>query len=93
MTNEVLTHHNGNHYIVVKEELVDGDLYVTIDGENYKVLWCYERKEKFTRIYRKRFSGFTSNIIIQGSVPVVPVAAPVGELFFFNYVYTGATEM
>ena len=97
MTNGVLIHHKGNQYIVVKEELVDGDLYVTIRGEDYKVLWCYERKEKYARVYRTFFpfavSGVTAHTIAQDLVPVVPMEAPVTELFFFDYVYTGTTEM
>lgn len=96
MTNGVLIHHKGNQYIVVKEKLVEGDLYVTIRDEDYKVLWCYERKEKYARIYRPFFpfvSGVTMQTISQDLVPVVPMEAPVAQLFYFDYVYTGATEM
>lgn len=95
--NGTLIHHNGNQYIVVEDDLVDGDLYVTVDKKNYKVLWCYEKTQKYARIYRTFFpfavTGVTAQTIAQDLVPIVPMDLPIAELFYMDFVYTGATEM
>jgi hypothetical protein len=86
--------YKGNHYIVNDEQIVEGDLYVTIDKVDYKVLWCFEKEHKYARVYRIFMpfaSGVTMNTIAQDLVAVQPMGAPRGELFYMDFVYTGAT--
>jgi len=86
--------YKGNHYIVNGDKLVEGDLYVTIDKVDYKVLWCFEKGQKYARVYRifmPIVSGGTMNTIAQDLVPVQPMAAPRAELLFIGFVYTGVT--
>jgi hypothetical protein len=91
--------YKGNHYIVNDEQIVEGDLYVTIDEPyhdkvDYKVLWCFEKEQKYARVYRifmSFASGVTMNTIAQDLVPVQPMGAPRGELFYMDFVYSGCT--
>jgi hypothetical protein len=92
--------YKGNHYIVNDEQIVEGDLYVTIDEPyrdkvDYKVLWCFEKEQKYARVYKPFnmpfVSGVTASLISADLVPVQPIAAPRGELYYIDFVYTGST--
>lgn len=95
--NGTLIHYNGNHYIVVEDGLVDGDLCVMVDKKRYKVLWCYEKTQKYARIYRTflpfSVTGVTAHTIAQDLVRVAPIDPPIGGLFFMDYVHRDAAEM
>jgi hypothetical protein len=61
--NGALIHHNGNHYIVVEDDLIDGDVYVTINKNMVHVYYTTKKYEYPITVYK--LDGFNRGRILQ----------------------------
>lgn len=90
-TNEYLIINNDNHYIVNYDEPVDGDVVINFKNKEYKVVWCYEKNEKYTYVFFTfpvaSGATFSFHLISEDLIPVQPLEAPRADIHFFDYQY------